>query len=500
MLNRLVNGSTIGCTLKLIKLKKERGVFFMKTKKTKAPIIMQHELTSRCNNNCGFCYNPERCLSVFTPRETDKQKNVLVAKNSIEKGIMAVCLTGGEPLLMGEHFFEIMKLYKQTGCYVSINSNGRLINKEVAKRLADEGLKSALISIHGTEDLHNFMVGDNAFQETVDGIKNLIEVGIHVVPNFVTTAKNVDDLKNVGDLMLSLGVKSMTSTPFLPSWGAESHKEFLLYTEHYKKYFESINYIRNLGIKIDSTLPIPACVLIKMFPTEWKNFLEVLSPRVCMAGKSFGVVSPDGYFRSCIQAPYLEKFGGNVIDAYDDSWKNANKWAEIELIPEECQKCEVLDVCGGGCRTGCMWDNKGSVNGSTMYMGKALIREEAKYFLKRAEVTTPIKNEKVFKFKSEIKFRDEEWGVIVFNPNFQSFTIVSKEIFNFKEHSFTASTKLINVLISMGAVEEVEDKNYLKLEGEVLPGGTLLPRLGKNLIDNEKVYCLRADTGERYYF
>lgn len=462
---------------------------------TSAPIIMQHELTAKCNNQCGFCYNPERCLTAFEPRATDKEKNILVARESVKKGVMAICLTGGEPLLMGDHFFEVLEIYKNAGCYTSINSNGRLITSEIAKRLAFEGLDSALISIHGTEKLHNRMVGDEAFDETVSGIENLICAGVHVVPNFVTTAKNVHGLEDTGKMLLNLGIQSMTSTPFLPSWGAKSHEEFLLQVEHYRKYFEGIRCVRNLGIKVDSTLPIPPCVLIKIFPEEWNEFLDVLSPRVCMAGRSFGVVSPDGYFRSCIQAPYLEKFGGNVINDYDESWKNSNKWAEMKLIPDECKECTVLDVCGGGCRTGCMWDNAGSVKGSTMYMGTALTEKEAEPFLKRAAI--PIKTNKTsgFRFKKNVKFRNEGWGWVVFNPDNQSFTILSSK----PENMFVASEKVVNVLSAMGAVEGTESGDFLQ-KCDVLSANVLLPRLGQNLIDCKKVYYLRADTGERYYF
>jgi len=50
---------------------------------TAAPIIQQHELTSKCNNNCGFCYNPERCWSkILSPRQEDVERNLEIAKLS----------------------------------------------------------------------------------------------------------------------------------------------------------------------------------------------------------------------------------------------------------------------------------------------------------------------------------------------------------------------------------------------------------------------------------
>ena len=77
---------------------------------TTAPIIQQQELTTNCNNACKFCYNPERCIEAFEPRSEEKQRNIKVAELSVKKGVMAVCPTGGEPFLVGNHLFDILRI------------------------------------------------------------------------------------------------------------------------------------------------------------------------------------------------------------------------------------------------------------------------------------------------------------------------------------------------------------------------------------------------------
>ena len=472
---------------------------------TTAPIIQQQELTTNCNNACGFCYNPERCITAFEPRDEVRQRNIKIAELSVEKGVMAVCPTGGEPFLVGEHLFDILSIYGQAGCYTSINTNGRLVNDKIAKRLVTLGLKSALVSLHGVGDLHNEMVGDpKAFNETWQGIVKLRASGIPVTPNFVATAKNVHGLMILGEELVEAGFKSMTVTPFLPSWGAISHNQFILNKEHYRQHFTAIGKIRLLGLKIDSTLPIPPCVLIKLFPDEWMSFIEVHSPRVCMAGRSFGVVSPDGYFRSCIQAPYLPEFGGNLLENYEKSWANANKWTEQNLMPKECFGCQALDVCGGGCRTSCMWANKGKVNGKTMYMGEPLTKNQAEVFSRRlkAEVLHTDQGQ-TYQWRENVKIRDEGWGVIVFNKANQSFTVLSKEVSTLKQKEglqFTSS-KTTQVLLAIGAIRKAKSAGqYSMSQAKIWPAQKLLPRLAGNLNDEKLTYCLRADTGERYFF
>ncbi len=474
-----------------------------KTMNTTAPIIQQQELTTRCNNACKFCYNPERCIVAFEPRNEEKQRNIKVAELSVEKGVMAVCPTGGEPFLVGSNLFDILSTYKQADCYISINTNGRLVDDKIAQKLANLGLNSALISLHGVGELHNEMVGDKrAFEETWQGITRLRSNGIPVTPNFVATAKNVHGLKKTGEKLAEIGFKSMTVTPFLPSWGAESHNQFILQKHHYRQYFTAIGEIRRLGVKIDSTLPIPPCVLIKLFPDEWLTFIDVHSPRVCMAGRSFGVVSPDGCFRSCIQAPYLPDFGGNILENYEKSWANANKWAEQNLMPQECFDCHALDICGGGCRTSCMWANKGEVKGKTMYMGEPLTEKQVEVFNKRSKVAiSQLNSEQTYQWRKNVKFRDEGWGMIVFNPANQSFTVLSKESSKQKGGVKFTYSKTTQVLSSIGAIRKTENSNTCSVnQAQILPAQKFLPRLARNLNDEKSVHCLRADTGERYFF
>jgi radical SAM protein with 4Fe4S-binding SPASM domain len=475
---------------------------------TLAPIIQQHELTSKCNNNCGFCYNPERCWSkISIPRQEDVRRNLEIAKLSVAKGVMAVCLTGGEPFLMGEHLFDVLQIYQKADCYTSINSNGRLITKTIAARLAETGLNSALISIHGIGEHHNDMVGINtAYDETLTGIKNLLAAGIRVIPNFVATAKNVQQLSGVGALLKSIGLKSMTATPFLPSWAAPEHEQFIMQQNHYRDYFKALEEIDLLGLKIDSTLPIPPCVLIKFFPTDWEQYLKVLSPRVCMAGKSFGVISPDGFFRSCIQAPYLKEYGGQVIENYECSWQNANTWAEQKLLPEECLNCKALAICGGGCRTSCLHENNGSAKGKTMYMGKPLLENEAAQFINRTEVKKIVLSTNAYyEWIPQIKVRNEKWGQIIFNPENQSFCLISSD---FKRHPqkfplIMQDQHVAKVLLSVGAIKPI-DKNdnrgvLVSEKVKILSANFLFPRLAMNM-NSDKIYQLRADTGERLFF
>ncbi|MFA5927593.1 MAG: radical SAM protein [Patescibacteria group bacterium] len=471
--------------------------------KTTAPIIQQHELTTACNNACGFCYNPERCQKSFAPRQESRRQNLAVAEMSVAHGVMAVCPTGGEPLLVGNHLLDVMAIYKQGGCYISVNTNARLATPRVAKQLAQAGLKSALTSLHGVGKLHDELVGaDGAFEETWRGMVTLRSEGIAVTPNVVVTAKNIGRIGMVGAYLLKEGFSSIAFTPFLPSWGSDHHQDFLLTEDQHQAYFRLLKEIGEQGARIDSTLPVPPCILRQMLPSTWPEYLSFLSPRVCMAGRSFGVVSPDGHFRACIQAPFFDQFGGNVHTNYARSWSRANRWAEQKLLPDECRDCAVLSVCGGGCRTSSLWRNQGSVCGKTMYMGQPLTAAEAEPFKQRVVVNVAAAVS--YRWQDHLKFRDEGWGVIVFNAKNQSFTILDQSARTMQRTGIVAfdDEKTGRVLQAMGAVapEHMLAIPACTCNTKALPANLLLPRLAGDLDSPHVVYRLRADTGERYYF
>ncbi len=79
--------------------------------------------TSGCNFRCPYCHNPELVLvdpelAKISPRE------VLQYLDLRRDLIDAVCITGGEPLLVVENFFPFLKEIKKRGKLVKIYTNG----------------------------------------------------------------------------------------------------------------------------------------------------------------------------------------------------------------------------------------------------------------------------------------------------------------------------------------------------------------------------------------
>jgi len=477
----------------------------------KSPLIVQFEITPACNNSCGFCYNfweydTESTLSRKSHVEEAKIKRLVDVL--LEREVPAICFTGGEPFLAGETLFDLVKKANQNGLYTSINTNGRLINRRSAERLYEQGLNSVLVSLHGdSEQVHEEAVGcSKAYSQTLAGIENLVNAGLNTTVNYVSTQKNVDRIIPTARMLRELGVRNMTVTPLLPFQGVKDHKSWAMRREQFKQYFDSLVFARESGLKIDSTLPIAPCIVRDMFPENYDSYLEVLSPRVCMAGVTFMVVSPEGFNRACIQAPQLEEYGGNIGENFERAWRNSYDWSKLDLLPEKCStECYTLSSCGGGCRTSSLAEND-STSGRTMYMGKPISNEEAKQFIDRMEVKVD-RNVQSFRKRKDIKFREEDFGGVLANTSRQSFVVLDKEgvrAYQSMPDEFTVSSanRGIYVLHAAGIIEPVQGNGFPEYNQgvSIVHASKLYQRLAGKLPLDDKVRMLRADTGERIYF
>lgn len=162
-------------------------------------IIFNYEITSdhnalfttgRCNHRCIMCPQPpvtkEESLTPF-----NLQLISLFDKSTKEVGI-----TGGEPTLIGDELFQLIKTIKRKlpNSGISILTNGvRFADEEYAKKLANCHHNNLQIDIPIFSDIsaeHNQIVGANTFYKTIQGLYNLAlykqQIGIRIVIHKLT--------------------------------------------------------------------------------------------------------------------------------------------------------------------------------------------------------------------------------------------------------------------------------------------------------------------------
>lgn len=141
--------------------------------------------TELCNHRCLMCAQPP------VLREKDKTPFNLKLISLFDKSTLEVGITGGEPTLIGDNLFLLIKHIKKElpKAAISILSNGvRFSDKEYTIKLAECRHKDLQIDIPLFSDIakeHNRIVGAFTFYDTVKGLYNLAlfrqRVGIRIV-------------------------------------------------------------------------------------------------------------------------------------------------------------------------------------------------------------------------------------------------------------------------------------------------------------------------------
>jgi radical SAM protein with 4Fe4S-binding SPASM domain len=142
------------------------------------PEEVAFKLTNRCDLRCQHCYQWKeggyhRDLSA-NDLKTDLDiaiiEKVLKATKSIRSNLY---LWGGEPLVY-KQWDALVDLLEKDVRWISICTNGTLIERRLEGLLRLSSHLEVSISIDGFEELHNAVRGKGAYQKTLQGLRTLV--------------------------------------------------------------------------------------------------------------------------------------------------------------------------------------------------------------------------------------------------------------------------------------------------------------------------------------
>ncbi len=139
--------------------------------------VLSVEVTTRCNSACGHCFAR---AGRDAAHDMDLATARAIAAEGRSLGYRHFHITGGEPLLW-PHLFNLIDEAAAMGYEsVFINTNGTLIDADMARRLACfDGRVTLSISLQGPEELHDRVRG-RSFGAARGGIENALAAGIDV--------------------------------------------------------------------------------------------------------------------------------------------------------------------------------------------------------------------------------------------------------------------------------------------------------------------------------
>lgn len=191
----------------------------------RSPSTLFLEVTSECNSRCKYCHmwslsDDEQVLST-------KKKISLIKEFAAINPNGEVVLTGGEPLLKPDEFFELIAACRGSGLTSSVNTNGSLIDEEVQKMVVREGPSYIVFSLDSDQaEIHDYHRGvAGGFFHTVDILTSLmqlrkssVECRTEILINTVVTDLNIDSLIELLLFAAKLEVDGVTLQMLSPTF------------------------------------------------------------------------------------------------------------------------------------------------------------------------------------------------------------------------------------------------------------------------------------------
>jgi radical SAM protein with 4Fe4S-binding SPASM domain len=309
-----------------------------------APYRMDLALTYRCQNDCPHCYVDRP--SDFPEMSTAEWKRVI--DHCWELGIPHLTFTGGEATLRPD-LVELVQYAEDVGLITGLQTNGRkLRDPAYLDALLLAGLDHIQITLESHDAaIHDRMVGvEGAWQETVEGIKTVVDADVYMMTNTTMTTENVNPRDGSGieetiAFAASLGV---------PTFGCNS----LIYS--------GSAVAVGSGIREDELVPILEKVkeatqqhhlrLIWYTPTQYCEFDPVgmeLGIKGCTAARYNMCVEPNGDVIPC--QSYYVALGNILTEPWDTIWDHelARYLRDRDFMMEKCHDCPDQVLCGGGC-------------------------------------------------------------------------------------------------------------------------------------------------------
>ncbi|MFB0562201.1 MAG: radical SAM protein [Candidatus Lokiarchaeia archaeon] len=330
-----------------------------------APFLIVWDYTYACNLRCRHCY-ASAGKSLFN--EMSSREALGVANELADAGVTAVAFSGGEPL-MRKDLFRTMRRLKDHGVFTAIASNGTLITKRVAKKLAKFGVGFVQISLDGASaSTHDSFRGiPGAYERTIQGIKNCVKKNIFVEISTTATKLNYEEIPRIADLCEEIGVNWYMVYNFVPTGRGQFMEENDLIPEEREELLKLLwRRLRDGGkLQYLSTAPQFARVALeeekdseqKIIPGHFYN--PMLGGQLvnlgefiggCGAGRMYASLRPDGVLQPCVFLPL--QLGNILQESFEEIWDNhpvLQILRDRDQLKGSCRSCEYRHVCGG-CR------------------------------------------------------------------------------------------------------------------------------------------------------
>ncbi len=261
-----------------------------------------------CNQKCTNCYAAGQHQADVEELSTEEWKQII---DKCRKAfIPQLTFTGGEPTLRN----DLVELVEYSQWFVTrLNTNGILLSKELCESLYEASLDSVQVTLYSSvKEEHEALTGAHAFDKTVQGIKNALEVGLNVSINTPLCRINKNYVETL-QFLHELGIKYVSCSGIIYTGNArneDAKKEQMTAEELYDVLKKAKEFCDANEMEISFTSP-------GQVPEEELRSIGMQVP-TCGACMSNMAIAPNGDAVPCQSWLDVNAYLGNMLK---DPWK-----------------------------------------------------------------------------------------------------------------------------------------------------------------------------------
>lgn len=306
-----------------------------------APLKVHLALTYNCPLKCKHCYieTEERKLQELT---LDEIKNLI--NQLSEMGVGEVTLGGSDPFLRDD-LLEIISYIRSKNINVSISTTGIFVNRVLARKIAELGLKSIRVSFDGsTEKSYDYLREKGSYRKAIRGIKILRDLfgEIPMTMHSVISKYNLNEITSLLKMSQKLNCNTWALDFVKPLGQAKGGNQLLLTAE---EAVSVINYVKKLSEHSSTPIEIPSLSHLTTRNWIYKGF-------GCVAGNIYAYISPAGGVKPCAFMQEDLKILNVKESPFIEIWKNSPLFQKTRSLigNKTCKDCPHFKTCRGGCR------------------------------------------------------------------------------------------------------------------------------------------------------
>lgn len=368
------------------------------------PLHVQYEITDNCNLRCIHCYNLSSEMALRKPKANNFSKEI--AQQLIDYKIFEVTITGGEPLVDKKNLKEVIRLLKENGVNVHLNTNLVLMDDDLLDFLEKYSV-SILTSCPSVDrSAYKELMGVDCLSIFLEKLQLTLKRHLRVCVNVVVSKVNLYNFDDTIRYLYKEGCDVLAVSPMTLNMSYPRFDLVVSIKDIKNTILPKVMGIKEeLNIRLDMEECIPKCIIPKEFFQQNFPFLR----RSCSAGYSIAIAC-DGSIKPCTHISSIDC--GNILnDNLCDCYSKLEAWRNREYVPERCKECSLIKSCQGGCRAQAKAAN-GDWNSEDIWMGEPVQGISYDYYPNREKIHL-VPESHLF-IETDYAVREEEQGKYTF--------------------------------------------------------------------------------------